>query len=84
MERATLLRATRGAAGPKAAADKKGRDARTVRETEGANARRGNQDVEEDQEDDKEEEEEEAKADDLFWKHLVWGAYRSRKRRDEE
>jgi hypothetical protein len=42
------------------------------------------QDADEDKEDDKEDDEEtRAAADEIFWKHLAWGAYQSKKRRDE-
>lgn len=84
------MRAAKGR--PNAAAGGKGRDARALRESKGANAQRGNKatagkdaDKDADKDPDKEEEEEvDGKADDLFWKHLVWGAYRSKKRRGEE
>lgn len=57
----------------------KGRDARALREQQGANARRGNTAPK----DEEEEQEEEEEADDLFWKDMVDGAYRSRKRRGD-
>jgi hypothetical protein len=60
----------------------KGRDARSMREGAGANVRRGNKpppDSDKEEEDEEEKKEEE----DLFWKSLVDGAYRSRKRRGE-
>jgi hypothetical protein len=82
VQHAAHLRAAKGAGKPSDGANK-GRDARTVREGQGANAQRGNdQDV--DQDEDKEEDEEQAKEKELFWKHLVFGAYRSKKRREEE
>ncbi len=57
----------------------KGRDARQVRETEGANSKRGNKPDKDEGEDEELQEEEE----ELFWKGLVDGAYRSRKKRGE-
>lgn len=95
-QQAAHLRASRGAKGrasaaKRAAASNKGRDARTTREAQGANAERGNQDLaegknenEDVEEEEEEEEAEKTEANDLFWKNLVWGAYRSRKRRGEE
>ena len=91
LQHAAHLRASRAATARRAEAKakgpaNKGRDARAVREAGGANADRGNQDLEIDVDPDKEEDEEEesSKTQDLFWKHLVWGAYGSRKRRGEE
>jgi hypothetical protein len=56
-------------------ANRVNRDARSLRE-QGANRA--------DDEEEDEEEDEEKKGDDLFWRHLAQGAYRSRKRREEE
>ena len=73
-------RAGQSAKGPPAKGGK-GRDARALREQSGANAKRGNKPPapEEEEEEDKELEEDKAE----FWKDLVDGAYRSRKRRGE-
>ena len=68
-----------------------GRDSRAVREA-GANRKAEDEleaadtdkDKDKDKEEDEDKEEEEAKASDLFWKHLVWAAWRSRKRREDE
>ncbi len=84
--RAARAKAGRAAANKDKGPPNKGRDARAARESEGANASRGNKDVDENKSEDEEEEEDETKtkANDLFWKHLVWGAYRSKKARGEE
>ena len=59
----------------------KGRDARSVREDGGANARRGNSKAAE--QDEEEDEESESEEEPSFWKNLVGEAYRSRRRRGD-
>ena len=72
----TAARAQTGTT-PRPSQGGKGRDARSLREDSGANARRGNKAAEQDEEEDESEEGPD------FWKSLVGEAYRSRRRRGD-
>ena len=82
IERASRAQAKAGrTAKGRPASGGKGRDARAQRETVGANAKRGNKPPPEEEEEDEEQEKEET--EDLFWKDMIAGVYRSRKRRGD-
>jgi hypothetical protein len=73
--------ASRGASPPRG---NRARNAARKAEEEAKAASSLDEDVAQDADEDKEDEEEtRAAADEIFWKHLAWGAYQSKKRRDE-
>lgn len=73
-----------GAKSPHKGGPNKGGPDKNARKGKGTGVDGANRESEQDEDDDSKKEEESEAEKELFWKHLVWGAYRSKKRRDEE